>query len=99
MKKIFIILVLAISVMTTCAPAFAGDPAAGVIAVDVLVVRPISFVGSILGTVFFVVALPVSIPSGSVDVVARKMIVEPWKFTFSRPIGEFYDPWLGTFEP
>jgi hypothetical protein len=99
MKKIVVILVLAVSVMVTCAPAFGEDPAAGVMVVDVLLVRPISLVGSILGTAFFIVALPVALTSGSVDSVARKLVVEPWKFTFARPVGEFYDPWLGSYEP
>ena len=99
MKKILLVGVLILSLILPSVPAFAEDPPAGVIAADVLFVRPVSFVASILGSVFFVIALPVSIPSGSVDVVARKMIVEPWKYTFSRPVGEFYDPWLGRFDP
>ncbi len=99
MKKTLLVAVLAFSLVLPSVPAFADDPAAGVIVADVLVVRPISFVGSILGTVFFVVSLPVTIPSRSVDVVARKLVVEPWKFTVTRPVGEFYDPWTGRFEP
>jgi hypothetical protein len=36
-----------------------------------------------------VVALPFTIPSGSVKESAQFMVVEPAEYTFKRPLGEF----------
>ncbi len=87
MRKIVVILFVAITLIAASGPAFAGD--AEDIPVDVLVIRPVALVGTVLGTALFVVALPFSIPSGSVKMTAKKLIVEPFKFTFTRPLGEF----------
>lgn len=57
--------------------------------VDVLVVRPIGLVTTAVGAVLAVVALPFTLPSGSVKESAQYMIVEPAEYTFKRPLGEF----------
>jgi hypothetical protein len=36
-----------------------------------------------------VVALPFTIPSGSVEASARELIVKPAEYTFQRPLGDF----------
>jgi hypothetical protein len=87
MKKIVITLFVAIALIAASGPAFGGD--ADAIPADLLVVRPIYLVGTVVGTVLFVVALPFSIPSGSVKMTANKLIAEPFKYTFTRPLGEF----------
>lgn len=58
-------------------------------AVDVLVVRPLGLATTVIGSVLTVIALPFTIPSGSVKQSAQYMIVEPAEFTFKRPLGEF----------
>ena len=88
MKKTFVSLLLAIVLVASSAPAFGSD-SGGEMAADVLFVRPVSLVATVVGTLIFVVALPFSIPSGSVESTAKKLIVEPFQFTFARPIGEF----------
>lgn len=40
-----------------------------------------------VGSAVFIVALPFSIPSGSVGLTAHVLIVEPFNYTFLRPIG------------
>ena len=89
MRRIVLVLFVAIALLAASGPAFGGD--AENIPVDVLIIRPIGLVGTVLGTALFIVALPFSIPSGSVKMTARKLIVEPFKYTFTRPLGEFDD--------
>jgi len=62
------------------------DPA--LIAADIIVVRPACFVATILGSVFFVVALPVAATSGSIHRAADALVVGPANATFKRPLGD-----------
>jgi len=55
----------------------------------VFIVRPLSLAATALGVVMFVVALPVSIPTGSVKQVGKELVVVPFKYTFVRPVGAF----------
>ena len=87
MRKIVMTLFVAIALIAASGPAFGGY--AEDIPADVLIIRPVTLVGTVLGTALFIVALPFSIPSGSVKMTAKKLIVEPFKYTFTRPLGEF----------
>jgi hypothetical protein len=58
-------------------------------AVDVLVIRPLGLATTAVGTVLTIIALPFTIPSGSVRESAEMMIVNPAEYTFKRPLGEF----------
>jgi hypothetical protein len=53
---------------------------------DVLVARPLSIVAGVGGSAIFVVALPFTIPSGSVGNAASMFIVQPFQFSFRREI-------------
>ncbi len=90
MKKVAFFLVMA-AVISITAPAF-GDMGAddGIIVADVIFVRPVSLAAVVVGTALFIVALPFSIPSGSVELTAQVLVVEPFKYTFQRPIGYPY---------
>ncbi len=57
--------------------------------VDVVIMRPLGVATMLIGTALTVVALPFTIPTGSVGESAREMIVKPAEFTFKRPLGEF----------
>ncbi len=90
MKKIAFLLVVA-AVVCVSAPAFgSGEDDAAVLA-DVIFVRPVGLAAVVVGTALFIVALPFSIPSGSVEHTAQVLIVEPFNYTFLRPIG--YPDW------
>jgi hypothetical protein len=54
----------------------------------VFIVRPLSLAATVIGAVTFVVALPVSIPSGSFKQVGQEL-VDPFKYTFIRPVDAF----------
>ncbi len=58
---------------------------------DVVVMRPLGLVATVLGTALTVVALPFTIPSGSVGASAHALIVRPAEYTFKRPLGDFSD--------
>ncbi len=62
---------------------------AGAMAVDVIAVRPLGFVATVLGTGLFVVSLPFSALGGNVDEAAENLVVGPARFTFVRPLGDF----------
>ena len=55
---------------------------------DVLIVRPGCFVATVLGSVLFVVALPVAAASGSIPHTAKVLVVQPAQATFTRPVGD-----------
>ena len=67
-----------------------GDRATDMV-VDVVVMRPLGLVSTVLGATLTVVALPFTIPSGSVEASARELIVKPAEYTFKRPLGDFSD--------
>jgi uncharacterized membrane protein len=66
-----------------------NERSAGAMAVDVLAVRPLGFVATVLGTGLFVVSLPFSALGGNVDEAAQNLVVKPARFTFVRPLGEY----------
>jgi len=59
------------------------------IAGDVFVIRPAYFVGTVLGSAVFIVALPIAVISRSVKDTADTLVVQPAKATFTRPLGDF----------
>ena len=68
------------------------DVSAEEIIVDGLLLRPGGIVATVLGTAVFVVILPFSIPTKSVDKAAQKLIVDPARYTFVRPLGQIESP-------
>jgi hypothetical protein len=61
---------------------------AGKMAADALLVRPLGFVATVLGSVLFVVALPFSALGGNINEVGQRLVVDPALFTFKRPVGD-----------
>jgi hypothetical protein len=64
-------------------------PSGAAMAFDLVLVRPASFIGTILGCGLFVLDLPLSViqgepPSGP----AKRFIMEPARYTFTRPLGQ-----------
>jgi hypothetical protein len=77
---------------STSTPAFAsGDTDATSVVVDVVVARPVTFAMTIVGSVLFVVSLPVAATSGCIDKAANTLVVAPAKDTFTRPLGDLED--------
>jgi hypothetical protein len=51
---------------------------------DLFFARPFGIVAGIVGTSFFIVTLPFTIPTNSVEKAANIFIAEPFKFSFVR---------------
>lgn len=64
------------------------EPTAEAMLADAFVVRPFGIAATVLGSVAFVVSLPFTLPTRSVDKAAQKLVVDPAKFTFARPLGQ-----------
>jgi len=68
------------------------DVSAETILVDGLLLRPAGMLATLVGSVAFVVTLPFSIPTRSVDKAAQKLVVDPARYTFVRPLGQVESP-------
>lgn len=66
-------------------------PSSGAILMDVVVLRPLSLVGTVLGTAVFVVGLPFELLAGDVSGPAKRLVAQPAQFTFTRPLGDISD--------
>jgi hypothetical protein len=91
MKKMVIAALVVVTLISTSVPALADGDATVVSAmvVDVFLGRPAGIVATVLGSAVFVLALPFAALSGSIEPVAQTLVVDPFKFTFTRPVGDF----------
>ena len=67
---------------------FNSKPGAGDMLLDMVFMRPLMLVGTVVGTAAFVVTLPFSALGGNVGEAAETLVVEPAQYTFVRPLGE-----------
>ena len=67
---------------------FNAKPSAGEILIDILVMRPVMLVGTVVGAAAFIVSLPFSALGGNVGDTAETLVVEPAEYTFLRPLGD-----------
>jgi hypothetical protein len=65
------------------------EPTTAEMYADGLIARPLGLVASVLGAVVFVVTLPFTLPSKSVDSAAKELVAVPAQYTFKRPLGQF----------
>ncbi len=70
----------------TATPALAVNPAAAT--VDVLVVRPITFLGTAAGAGFWLVTSPFTLINGTAKDSYEVLVQKPADYTFKRPLGE-----------
>ena len=63
-------------------------PSTGAVVSDVLVLRPLGFVGTVLGGAAFVVSLPLTLATHKVDRSEKLLVQEPYDYTFERPLGQ-----------
>lgn len=89
MRRTVVILVAAILLAGTSRPARAfDDNTFEAVAADIVVVRPFSFVATVLGSALFLVSLPVTAISKSTPQAAEALVLRPGRMTFTRPVGE-----------
>ncbi|WP_348760327.1 hypothetical protein [uncultured Salinisphaera sp.] len=64
-------------------------PSAAAMAFDVVVVRPLSLVATAGGMGLFMLSLPFSVLGDNVNESGDRLVGEPGRYTFTRPLGEF----------
>jgi hypothetical protein len=65
------------------------DTDSGAMAADLIFVRPVSLVSSVVGAAIFVVTLPFTLPSRSAAESGRVLVTRPLEYTFNRRLGDF----------
>lgn len=104
MKRFFLFfIVIFFSVTFLAAPLYAQDiyktwkpanaePKGEKVLWDSLVMRPAGLITCLLGIGGFIVALPFALTSQTQDQAFDSLVVEPFNYTFARPIG-LLDPY------
>lgn len=85
--------VLTAATLAAASPAQAYEPvidevpSAEAMTFDLFIVRPLGLVGTVAGIVVYVVALPINLLTFNLADPARKLIIQPINFTFTRDLG------------
>ncbi len=69
-------------------PVIDRAPSAEAMTFDLFVMRPLGLVGTVAGTAIFIVALPFELLTWNIQEPARRLVGEPARFTFTRPLGD-----------
>ena len=64
------------------------DGNAGAMIADAIFVRPLGNIAIVTGAAFFTISMPFSALGGNFKQSVRKLVVEPFKFTWIRPLGK-----------
>ena len=72
------------------------DP--GIMAADLLAARPVGMAAFVAGTAIFAISLPFSILGGNTDVAFDRLVIDPARYTFFRPLGDF-EQYPGLLKP
>lgn len=90
LRTFLVVLALATAPAVSVADVGMGEsPSAAAMGFDVLLVRPLGLVSTVAGAGLFVVSLPFSVLGMNTGEAAVRLVGEPAKFTFVRPLGEF----------
>ncbi len=57
--------------------------------VDFFLLRPAGFLATVVGSVFFVVSLPLNYATGRTEPAYEKLVINPVHYTFQRTLGDF----------
>jgi hypothetical protein len=66
----------------------AVESSPGAMLADLVFLRPLGIAGMALGVAVFIVSLPFTLPTKSVNKAAQKLVVDPATYTFARPLGQ-----------
>lgn len=66
-------------------------PSAEAMSLDLFLIRPVSLAATVLGTAVFIVSTPFCLLAWNFEDPARRLILEPAKYTFARDLGDL-DP-------
>lgn len=65
-----------------------SEPTGSEMMADAFLMRPFMLVSTVVTTATFVVTLPFSLLGGNVGDAAEQLVVEPARYTFTRPLGD-----------
>jgi len=65
-----------------------NDISGSAMVADLLVIRPLGIVATVVGSAVFIVSLPFSALGGNTKAACRKLVGDPAKFTFTRELGD-----------
>lgn len=91
--SMFVLVAVALISVSMAAPASAQvqiekrEPGAGAMTYDLLLLRPLGAVATVLGSAIFVVSLPFSALGRNVGRAGTVLVVNPLAFTLARPLG------------
>jgi len=68
-------------------PGTEGNPDGSDIVADLFLLRPVGVIATALGAAVFVLSLPISAPTKTSTKTWQKLVKDPAKFTFARPMG------------
>lgn len=63
------------------------EPSAGAMTYDLFLLRPFGAVATVVCSAIFVVSLPFAAIGGTVPQAGKKLVVNPFRFTITRPLG------------
>ncbi len=95
LKRVIVLLTAFALVAVPCMTCFAqeleqdDDIIAGKMAADALIGRPLGLCATLIGGAVFVVSLPFSALGGNITPAFDYLLADPFRFTFSRPLGDF----------
>jgi hypothetical protein len=86
------LLALVLCVTMAVGPALAAaeeeDYSPEAMLVDAVFLRPMGLVATCFGSAVFILTLPFTIVSGNTSGVGEKLVGDPLRYTFQRPLGE-----------
>ncbi len=92
MKNLIVSLLVILALFTLglvpVARAQAHHPSTAAVIGDVLVLRPLGFTGTVLGTTAFVVSLPVTWTFHNKREAEKLLVKKPFNYTFRRSLGK-----------
>jgi hypothetical protein len=96
MKRKVLMLMLVYALLFQNVGVFAADqpktaqekPSTAAILADIFALRLGGLIGTICGTMGFIVSLPVTVPTKKIDPVGEMLVITPLNYTFSRPLGK-----------
>lgn len=99
MKKVFTAAVVAMTLVFSV-PLYAEQQAESEMPVsnaiyDILLMRPVGAISLGVGAAAFIISLPITLPLGEAGISAYELVVVPFNYTFTRPIG---DLWLSELQ-
>jgi hypothetical protein len=92
---VVVLLIAAFSIGPLGPAAFAGEflerekPTGGMMMWDTLFMRPIGMVATAVGSVVWLVSYPFAALGGNTDESTQALVVDPFEWTFERPLGQF----------